>query len=305
MADSTAPASAFIVLPDTQFYSCYYEEIFQKQTTWIVNNRSALGVALVLHVGDIVDSDQSDQWDVASEALHRLDGRVPYLLVTGNHDLNAERESLLNDYFTREDLEKNARVKLSFKEPGHIENAYALVELRGSPWLFIGIEFAPRDETLEWANRVLRENSEIPAVVFTHAYLYSDNTRFDREIEPLQPSHPDSYQVTPDQGIADGQDVWERLVEPNENVRLVLCGHVTPDGVARSEALHPSGRVVHEVLANYQRCVLCPCHEVEGGGGYLRIYELDKDAESFHVFTYSPFYESFLNDSDNAFELRL
>lgn len=297
--------TAFVLLPDTQYYSCYYHDIFRAQTRWIVENQNTEGIGIVLHTGDIVDADKVDQWKVAADALHQLDDCAPYLLVTGNHDMNATRDTHLNAFFKPEEMSQGTTTRIVFKDLSHVENSYAIVELDGTPWLFIGIEFGPRDETLEWANDVLQEHSEMPAVLFTHAYLYNDGNRYDREIEPLQPYHPDLYQVTPDQGIADGQDIWETVVEPNENVRLVLSGHVIPEGIARSVATRESGSVVHEILTNFQWCDRCPCPEVEGGGGYLRVFEFDRADDVFRVSTYSPYYDQYLTDSTHAFELPL
>lgn len=298
-------ANAFVLLPDTQFYSCYYEDIFRAQTRWIAENHVTKGIGIVLHTGDVVDADIDAQWAVAAGALHRLKGCVPYLLVTGNHDIDETRDTLLNSYFKADQIVNNSTEQIVFKDPDRVQNAYAVIDLNGTPWLFIGLEFGPRDETLEWANDVIQEHSQTPVVLFTHAYLDNDGRRYDRRIEPLQPNHPDQYYVTPDQGIADGQDIWETVIEPNENVRLVLSGHVIPEGVARSVATRSSGSVVHEILTNYQRCALCPCPEVEGGGGYLRIFELDSTSEVLRVSTYSPFYNRYLTDAANAFELRL
>jgi hypothetical protein len=61
------PASAedftIIVLTDTQFYSANYPDIYTSQTQWIVDNREALNIAYVTHVGDIVDNcNQTSQW---------------------------------------------------------------------------------------------------------------------------------------------------------------------------------------------------------------------------------------------------
>jgi hypothetical protein len=298
-------ADSFVVLPDTQFYACAYPDIFRAQSRWIADNVAASRIGVVLHTGDIVDSNTQAEWSVASDALHELDDRVPYMLVSGNHDISVERETLLNDYVKPDDLKMHGKAHIVYKDPGKVDNAFALVDLAGSTWLFIGIEFGPRDATLEWANDVLEEHADIPTVLFTHAYLYSNGVRYDRSIHPLQPYHPDTYAITPNEGIADGQDIWETLVEPHENVRLVLSGHVIPDGVARSRAVRPSGSVVYEILANYQFCDYCPCEEVEGGGGYLRIITLNKTSNTLHISTYSPYDDRFLTDSDNTFDLPL
>src|ERR1700690_2691527 len=75
-----------IALPDTQYYSSTYPEIFDAQTNWIINNTAALNIRYVLHEGDIVDSDLDGQWTNASHSMHLLDLKVPYALAVGNHD---------------------------------------------------------------------------------------------------------------------------------------------------------------------------------------------------------------------------
>lgn len=311
---STDPvANAFVVLPDTQFYSCAYPDTFEEQAQWIVAERQARKFGIVLHTGDIVDTPTSHtQWAAANKAMHLLDREIPYLLVPGNHDLDSTRHTELNDFFTSDDEGNGECTDIETKTPGKLENAYAVVQLGGRDWIFVGLEFTPRDATLEWANQVLAAHATMPAVLFTHAYLFSDNTRYDRAIQPLQKYHPDAYKVTPAEGINDGQDIWETVVEPNPNVQLVLSGHVIPDGTARSVAMREDGSVVHEILANYQQCDTCPCEEVEGGGGYLRILELrpgtdagDPRNVSIHVSTYSPHLDASLTDAENEFDLAL
>jgi hypothetical protein len=290
--------SAVVLLPDTQFYACAYPEIFQAQVQWIAEQTAAQQIALVLHTGDLVDSDVPAQWDVIT-SLHGLDDVVPYMLTSGNHDLDAERASLIAEYFDPTAFAADVR----FREPTRPDNAYAVIHVAGRDWLFLGLEFAPRDAVVKWASGVLASHATLPSVLFTHAYLYSDGQRYDRAIVPTQPYHPDRYRVTPKEGINDGEDLWRKLVLANENVRLVLSGHVIPDGTARSIAMRPSGSVVHEVLTNYQTCELCPCDEAEGGGGYLRILKFDENSDRVHVSTYSPYKDAWLTDPENAFDL--
>jgi hypothetical protein len=298
-------ARAFVVFPDTQFYACAYPAIFDAQTRFVAENAAAMGLGIAVHTGDIVDRDDDAQWSVAASALHMLDGQLPYLLAPGNHDLRNGRASLIDAYFMPADLGAGGCSEIGLKDAGRIENSYAVVPLRGEPWLFIGLEFGPRDAVLEWASEVLDAHAEMRAVLFTHAYLFADDERYDRAVQPMQPYHPDGYGFTPSEGIADGQDIWETLVEPHANVKLVLSGHVIPDGVARSRARRSDGSVVHELLANYQQCGACPCEEVEGGGGYLRIVELNEARDALQVTTHSPYLERSFTAADNSFVLAL
>jgi hypothetical protein len=297
----TAP-STLVVLPDTQFYACAYPEIFEQQAQWVLDNQSEQGIELVLHTGDIVDSNIAEQWQVAADSLHKLDGLVPYLVTTGNHDVSRTRASLVADYFGIADMTTELWQPMS-RDEGRLDNAFGIIELGGRRWLVLGLEFGPRDAVVEWASGVLAEHADLPAILFTHAYLYSDGKRYDRAIQPLQPYHPDGYGYTPEQGINDGQDLWQKLIEPHENVRLVLSGHVIPDGTAHATQKRASGTRVHQVLANYQRCDFCPCEEVEGGDGYLRLLRFDREA--IRVSTYSPHVDAWLRDGENEFDLPL
>ena len=98
-------------------------------------------------------------------------------------------------------------------------------------------------------------------------------------------------------------EVWRTLIEPNPNVRIVLSGHVIPDGTARSVATRADGSRVHQLLANYQRCDFCPCAEVQGGGGYLRLLEFEPQDVRLQVTTYSPYLDAWLDDDENRFVL--
>lgn len=293
-------ANTLVVLPDTQFYSCAYPEIFEQQTRWIADVRKERHIGMVLHTGDIVDSDIDPQWRVASQSMLNLSGKVPYLVATGNHDMGADRRSLIPKYFETQAIAK-FDLEADTYESTRVDNSFAVLQLAGHDWLVLGLEFGPRDNVLSWADEVLRTHADLPAIIFTHAYLYSDGQRYDRSQSPPQPYHPDSYRFTPDQGINDGEDLWRKLIVPHDNVRLVLSGHVIPHGTARSSVPRPGGGVVHQVLANYQMCDACPCSQVEGGGGYLRL--LSFDGASIHIQTYSPHYDRFLTDDENDFVL--
>src|SRR5690606_35868600 len=94
-----------IVLPDTQFLSATYPEIFEAQTQFVVDEREALNTQLVLHVGDVTHDNGPAQWAAAQRAMATLDdAEIPYVLTPGNHDLGlggsaADRSTMLNAYF--------------------------------------------------------------------------------------------------------------------------------------------------------------------------------------------------------------
>jgi hypothetical protein len=162
---------------------------------------------------------------------------------------------------------------------------------------------------VDWANAVLKKYAEYPAILVTHAYLYSDNTRYDINVggtdstkSNYQYWSPYYYGFTASQGINDGEQMWKKLVLPSSNVRLVFCGHQT--GAARLTSVRPDGTTVHQMLSDYQWWSPDGA-EHSFGYGWLRIVQLDYDKKTIQVQTYSPYLEAYLQDDSNQFTLPL
>jgi hypothetical protein len=312
---------SIVVLPDTQFYASRWPDIFAAQTQWIIENRQTEGIAFVLHTGDIVDVDDPIQWDRASQSLHVLDGQVPYVITAGNHDYKtfADRMGMGSIYFPVSGFAASSWFRGTF-EPEHIENSYSVFNIGAEQWLVIALEFGPRDEALAWADAILKQHSDAPAIVITHAYLAHDGQRYDHT-NPASPRfNPHDYAMAgqPASSINDGEEMWRKLIAPNSNVKLVFSGHdvsgvnLPPGTAALLTSTRPDGTRVHQVLANYQTCLGPPCETfsdgtttqtVHGGDGYLRLLRFSPTDHTISVRTYSPYVDRSLSDPANQFVL--
>jgi hypothetical protein len=316
---SVPDSYSIVVLPDTQYYSSSWPDIFASQTRWIVDNRQAEQIAFVLHTGDITDVDIPAQWEPASQSLHTLDGEIPYVMTAGNHDyLNlADRIGLVNSYFPPSHFEQYPWFQGTF-ELGHVENSFSILQAGADKWLVLALEFGPRDEVLAWADNVLKAFHDTQAIIITHAYLYHDGTRYSAAATPHQGANPHDYLMTgqPESSINDGEEMWQKLIAPNSNVKLVFCGHdvsgmaLPPGTAARLTSSRPDGTIVHQILANYQTCTAAPCETfaggtVHGGNGFLRIIRFSPAAGTMSVQTYSPYVDMYLHDPSNEFTLTL
>jgi len=216
-----------VALPDTQYYSSLHPEILEAQVQWILANLGQRRIALVVHEGDIVDADEPRQWENAARSLHALDRRVPYILSAGNHDYDRagrfiSRRTLIDSYFPSETFSRTSWFKGTF-EPDRIENSFAIVDTIEGPWLVLSLEFGPRNAVLEWAARTAERFAALPAIVVTHGYLASDDTRYDHRLRPSQPWNP--YLYLGDEapgGTNDGEQIWQKVVSGNGNIRFVL-----------------------------------------------------------------------------------
>lgn len=288
------------VLPDTQVYSLRVPGMFLTQTAWIVNNAEALNIRYVLHLGDIVDDNTPIEWKRAREAMQLLHGVVPYALVPGNHDYGpsgdaSTRETLMNEYFPFHEAEAMSTFGGAM-EPGKLDNTFHLFEAGGKKWIIIALEWGPRDETIRWANEVMREHPDRLGILITHAYMNNNDRRYDHT-DADHPQHYNPHHYKTPGGVNDGEELWQKLVRKH-NFALTFNGHVLGDGTGYLKSVTDTGQVCHQMLSNYQMREL-------GGEAYLRLLEFQPDGRTIRVKSYSPLYDKYLLEADQLFELKL
>lgn len=297
----TPIAWTLVALPDTQALSANYPDIFDAQTAWVAANTSQLNILYLAHEGDITNNSTDEQWSAAKHSLNLLDGTVPYALAMGNHDypgngsITARDSSQFDKYFPLSDLEKGQKV-IGVFEPGTASNAAYAFKAGTQDWLILVLEFGPRDSVLAWADAVLKQNVASSAILVTHAYLDVNGTRQDYATRPDQSSDPHDYDSDGRLGgVNDGEEIWQKLILQNPNVRIVLCGHMHAQ--ASLTSLRQTGLPVYQLLADFQ-------NEKLGGGGYLRIMTFRSDG-IVSVRTYSPYYDHYRTELENEFYFSL
>ncbi|MEM9082405.1 MAG: metallophosphoesterase [Planctomycetota bacterium] len=295
-----AGADHLVVMPDTQLYAQNHPDIFINQTQWIANNAASLGVEMVLHLGDITNRNSRSQWQVAKQAIDLLHGHVPYILAQGNHDVGpngngATRETLMNEYFPPSRIAEQ-HTHGGLMHPDHSENSFSLFEAAGRKWIVVSLEWGPRDSVLDWANTVLAQHHDRLAIIITHAHTYSDDTRMDSTVRPYGGSPYNYGTANLPGGTNDGGDIWRKLVVNHPNIMFVMSGHIKGEGQVAT--FTDFGNLVHELLADYQG-------RLEGGQGFLRLYEMTSQSDMVRVRTYSPYLDEYLTSTKSHFDLEL
>jgi 3',5'-cyclic AMP phosphodiesterase CpdA len=305
-AFSCSPRTARIVLlPDTQTYAEKFPEVLDSQINWIL--REQKNIDWVLQQGDLTQNNNDKEWKVIQAAFQQLDGKVPYVLAAGNHDMGSgpgkfadvRNTSLYNQYFPIEKMQKLKGFGGTF-EPGKIENAWYQFETGGTKWLVLTLEFGPRDKVLDWASGVIRNHPERLVILNTHSYMYSDSTR-----QGVGDSwRPQNYGVgkdSADEAVNDGEMIWEKLIKKFPNTRFVFSGHILRSGVGTLVSFNEAGNPVYQFLANYQEGVK---GSIKGGNGWLRIVDLDFRKKRIYVRTYSPYINEWMKDPAHEFTIR-
>lgn len=279
------------VLPDTQFYSETYHDIYPAQTQWIADNQKARNIAYVLHLGDITNRNTRAEWEVASKAMKILDNaKIRYAFCPGNHDYSdggvcKDRTTLLNDYFPVVRFKNDSTFGGTYdQEPERTENSYHLFEAGGRKFLVLALEFGPRADVVRWANEIAEAYADREAILITHAFIYYDDTRYDwKKYGTKQNWNPHAYQVArkTNDDVSDGEELWQNLISRHENFILTFNGHVLGDGLGLVTTSTPQGRAVPQVLVNYQM-------RPNGGDGWLRLLEFKADGTTVEVYDYSP-----------------
>lgn len=296
----------WVLLPDPQTYQKFgrNQSLFGVMIDWIQEQKNRLNIQMVLCTGDLVEQnniltpdvtngDQTSlqQWEAVAGAFKKLNGIVPYILCTGNHDYGIKsaenRYSQFNSFFPPQGNPLTYGLLVDMAENAHgiktLENAaFEWKSPFGQKFLLFSLEFAPRAAAVSWAKQIAAKPAfkDHIGVVLTHSYLQTPGKRIIKENYRLQDA---TY----------GEAIWQQLVKPSSNIQFVLSGHIGESNSHRDQVgfrtdQNDAGKNVNQMVFNAQR---------EGGGwhgnggdGWLRILEFSPDKRTVKVSTFSPLF---------------
>lgn len=282
VAQAQEPALAaenftLVMLPDTQYASEYWPEVFRAQMQWVAAQQSARNIRYVLHVGDVVDnSDQLVQWNNSKSAMGLPTDDVPYIIGPGNHDLdpgtaNTTRTTVrYNTHYPRSTFTPLPSFGGTYPATQN-DNAYHTFTAGGVDWLVLAMKFAPSDAEIAWANQVVSQHPFHNAILVTHAYQNGETK--------------DTH----------GNRLWTNLVSRHANFRFTFSGHYVNAGVITQQGVH--GNTVRQIQADYQNSTQ------RDPNSYMRVMTYDATNHSLDVKTYSPFLNRYMTDAKNQFVL--
>ncbi|MFK0205991.1 Ig-like domain-containing protein [Agrobacterium sp. NPDC090283] len=305
-------AYTIAVVPDTQDYTYLPngDKTLNGMFDWLVKNSEALNIRFVTQVGDVTQNNTADEWVIAKAAYSKLDGKIPYAMVPGNHDqgLGAKNyTSLITDSFSPDYLRKNSTLGGVYdQEPNETKNAwYTFTGADNTKWIVLTLEFGARDDVLRWAGEVLAANVEYRAIVTTHHYTNMANRADNYSHRLFGEGTGKNYGIGTNPANAnDGEDMWQKLISKHPNVSFVFSGHVFGDGAETVVALNDAGKPVYQMLVNYQDGVATEVtgngdasRGGNGGNGAIRLVTIDPDNNTVMTSTYLSALDEYLTGS--------
>ena len=269
---------------------------------WLVANAEKENILFVSHTGDIVDMDNDFQWRFASNAMARLDGKLPYAVVPGNHDMKASSgdTTLFQKYFPASRYAGNAWYAATFPGftnsvgrfvSGNNANTICLFAQGREKFAVVHLECNAPDAVLAWAEKELAKYPDRHVIVATHQDLgaiESKNGRVMRK-ETSELSKDELAKYEPDLSIYgrmkwhkchgkdgnSGQDIWNKFTSRLKNAFIVVSGDQGMIGISRVDERGVHGNMVYSLMQ-------------DTGRGYIRIFRFIPSEKVVRCYTIDP-----------------
>ncbi|MBQ3047310.1 MAG: metallophosphoesterase [Clostridia bacterium] len=317
-------AYTFAVIPDTQMllakavdsngkglYDADYvatDNVFYKNTKWLADNKDALGLEFVMHIGDITDTLNYDAWATkgAVELCYGLeymnvltDAGIPWSISRGNHDSGhtEDRLAFWDNGFSG--VEVNGKTYSSTGYSGaqygvgsqritdlinsgeltdfgsmtesNMRNTYYKFTAGEHDWLILALDLEPTDEDIAWAKTVVESNPDRKIIVSTHAYMNKNGSFMTSIMSQDGLSHNS------------GQELWDEFISLYSNIVMVVSGHSSGEDIIRVEKTGVYGNKVQNFMIDYSN------HEYAGykQTGVFALFGISEDGKELSVNYYS------------------
>lgn len=293
--DDAPPGSfSIVVIPDTQRYlgqgtkatpdsdDPVTNTVFEAHTRWIVQNLQKQRIAFVSHVGDIVDRNVPEQWDVARRWMDVLHGKVPYAISVGNHDMTSKGDSsLFQQYFPASRFAEfdwyGGAFQSDREEPtisGNNANSFQLFSVEGLDFIILHLECNAPDDVLQWANDLIQEHSDRIALITTHMDLGPrEKPRDSRDFFDAPKGRMQWKKCHGERGNTPEQ-MWEKCYRKHANLLAVFAGDQSRTTAYYLKSVGDHGNTVHALTSDYT------------SSGPLRIYRFLPNEKKIRVITW-------------------
>ncbi|MBQ9815862.1 MAG: metallophosphoesterase, partial [Proteobacteria bacterium] len=289
---------SIVLLPDPQEYTLFVDDngkkspsvkdglpnpdVFADQLKWISDQRKDKNIKAVIHLGDITDTNYPSAWKLVDNAYKnnfdtKANKDLPYIVGLGNHDfkqckknLNTgctyKRKSNYKTYFNAKRFKDRKWFGGFYKDKKETyTNSYITFNAGGIDFLVISLEYAPRKEAVEWANKLIQDKEAerkkegkpgYKVIIESHAYI-SPRTCIKYPNPNSKGVYTKGYSSLDKERIEDfdnnaltGDKMYEQLTSRHNNIILVVNGHHSGSFFRLNKG--KAGNVFGELVVDYQ-----------------------------------------------------
>ena len=263
-------AYSFAVIGDTQYVTRDNPEQLIRLYDYVLNNVEAKNIVHVFGLGDITDENSDREWKAASKQIYRMNGKVPFSLVRGNHDGGTRFNEMFGEgtEYAKQCVAvyKDVVGKANYTCTAHTFSAGQL------DYLVVVLDHDPTTDMLAWADKLIAQYPNHNVIVTTHGYMDFDGERLATEAD---------------------QDIWENLCRKHANIVMMLCGHVDADSIVTRTDVGDHGNTVVQLLIDPQAL-----DYKLGPTGMVAMFYLSEDGSEVTVQYYSTVQEKFYKDAN-------
>ena len=282
--DPDSPQFTLAVMPDTQFmYWGNQNSINPEPQTasfrYIIENGNPErdNIVFMAHLGDLTEDAAASSFQHVGHVFGILDSRgVGYSVLAGNHDVNSGTDDQRGPtpYL---DTMGPQRLKNSPTLAGATPDGYNTAHIfraGGREWLLLAMDWRTSAANFVWANEFIAAHPSLPVILTTHEIVGST---YGDDVYPYRYGDPENNAAL----SGYGQQVWDRLINGNDQIFLTLNGHYWPPG--RVTMRNARGNDVHLHITNYQ-------NRYFGGAAMIRLYHFDLARNAIDVETLAPWF---------------
>ena len=175
-----------------------------------------------------------------------------------------------------------------------IENSYHQFQLAGKTWGAITLSWWPgvisyiggAHDVTDWANSICQRYPGVPKILMTHAYMAANGQRFNHGHDSTASQMYNPHDMAAGDDVSnryDGEEIWQRVVKGNADIKLVFSGHDIWNNTYLRSA-NDAGTYVHQFGFSHD--------EVSSGGplpnGSFMEFEIDYNNNSLTRRVISP-----------------
>lgn len=229
-----------------ELYDAEYDKtsnVMYKNVKWLVDNKNALNLKFVAHLGDMTDNLNNSyagdkgvkELQYGLECMNMLTAaNIDWSLCRGEHDggFNPTYTGYYDSQYSYAGY--GTRAAGTYSE-ANMHSAYYTFEVGGQKYLVMVLDVEPTNDELAWANTVIAANSNSRVIITTHAYI-----GYTGELLTSKTSAAGNS----------GAEIWTKCASKHKNVVMVLCGHADGVNIVKSTLTGENGNTVYQIMTD-------------------------------------------------------